>query len=198
MLADYDFGDFLWTMLVFFFWFMLIWMFIMVFADIFRRTDLSGGAKAGGSCLIFILPLFGILIYLIARPTIIDAREMSSASAGQMQGSAAYEPRPPVASASGARASRHARQRGSRFRGGHHPYRMNPPCDLLAGSSAIGTNPARLVQVPLTQAPHELPPMRAGGIPGWHRTLHPARVMTPRARWVLLVSSSTRRRIRHG
>jgi uncharacterized protein (DUF58 family) len=88
MLADYDFGSFLWTMFVFFFWFMLIWMFIMVFADIFRRKDLSGGAKAGWVLLIFILPLFGILIYLIARPSIVDAREMTG-SAGQMQGSAA-------------------------------------------------------------------------------------------------------------
>jgi hypothetical protein len=88
MLADYDFGDFLWTTLVFLFWFMLIWMFIMVFADIFRRKDLSGGAKAGWVLLIFILPLIGILIYLIARPSIVDAREMSSASASQMQGSA--------------------------------------------------------------------------------------------------------------
>ena len=82
MLADYDFGDFLLTTLVFFFWFMLIWMFIMVFADILRRRDLSGGAKAGWVLPIFILPL-------IARPSIVDAREMSS-SAGQTQGSAGY------------------------------------------------------------------------------------------------------------
>ena len=88
MLADYGFGDFLWTMFAFFFWFMLIWMFIAVFADIFRRRDLSGGAKAGWILLIFILPLFGILIYVIARPSIVDAREMSSA--GEMQGSAGY------------------------------------------------------------------------------------------------------------
>jgi len=88
MLGEYGFGDFLWTMLVFFFWFMLIWMFIMVFADILRRQDLSGGAKAGWILLIFILPLFGILIYLIARPSIVDAREMSSA--GQAQGAAGY------------------------------------------------------------------------------------------------------------
>ena len=62
-------------MFVFFFWFMLIWMFIMVFADIFRRKDLSGAAKAGWIVLIVILPLFGILIYLIARPSIVHARE---------------------------------------------------------------------------------------------------------------------------
>ena len=85
MLAEYGFGDFLWTMFAFFFWFMLIWMFIAVFADIFRRRDLSGGAKAGWILLIFILPLFGILIYVIARPTVTDQdREMAmSAAAGQ-------------------------------------------------------------------------------------------------------------------
>jgi len=84
MLADYGFGDFLWTMLAFFFWFMLIWMFIAVFADIFRRRDLSGGAKAGWILLIFILPLFGILIYVIARPSVTDQdREIASAAAAQ-------------------------------------------------------------------------------------------------------------------
>lgn len=51
-------------------WFVLIWMFIRVFADIFMRDDLGGWAKAGWVLLIVILPLFGILIYLIARPRI--------------------------------------------------------------------------------------------------------------------------------
>jgi type VI protein secretion system component VasK len=69
MLAyEWTFGSVLWAMVVFFFWFMLIWMFIGVFADIFRRNDLSGGAKAGWLLLIFIVPFIGILIYLIARP----------------------------------------------------------------------------------------------------------------------------------
>jgi type VI protein secretion system component VasK len=69
MLAyEWTFGSVLWAMIVFFFWFMLIWMFIGVFADIFRRNDLSGGAKAGWLLLIFIVPFIGILIYLIARP----------------------------------------------------------------------------------------------------------------------------------
>ena len=59
---------FVWAMLVFFFWFMAIWIFITVFADIFRRRDLSGGAKAGWIILIFIVPFLGAIIYLIARP----------------------------------------------------------------------------------------------------------------------------------
>ena len=57
----------LWLVIVWF-WAMVIWMFISVFADIFRRRDLSGIAKAFWIFLIFILPLIGILIYFIARP----------------------------------------------------------------------------------------------------------------------------------
>jgi hypothetical protein len=81
MLAyEWTFGSVLWAMIVFFFWFMLIWMFIGVFADIFRRNDLSGGAKAGWLLLIFIVPLFGILIYLIARPKMTEQdKEMMAA-----------------------------------------------------------------------------------------------------------------------
>jgi len=90
MLADYGFGEFLWTMLAFFFWFMLIWMFIAVFADIFRRRDLSGGAKAGWIVLIFILPLIGILIYEIARPTVTDQDREMAMSAAAAQGASGY------------------------------------------------------------------------------------------------------------
>ncbi len=68
MLAEFGLGDLLWSMLVFFFWFMAIWIFISVFGDIFRRRDLSGWAKAGWLVLIFVLPFIGVLIYLIARP----------------------------------------------------------------------------------------------------------------------------------
>jgi hypothetical protein len=69
MLAEWNLGDALWAMLIFFFWFMAIWIFIGVFADIFRREDLSGGAKAGWFLLIFVLPFLGAVIYMIARPT---------------------------------------------------------------------------------------------------------------------------------
>jgi hypothetical protein len=64
---EWTFGTLLWSMLVFFFWFMFIWMFVAIFADILRR-DLSGWAKAGWIVLIVVLPFLGILIYLIARP----------------------------------------------------------------------------------------------------------------------------------
>jgi hypothetical protein len=44
-----------------------IWIAIGVFADIFRSHDMSGWSKAAWIVLIFILPLLGVLIYLIAR-----------------------------------------------------------------------------------------------------------------------------------
>ena len=65
---DWDFGDILVTMILFFFWFLFIWMFISIFSDIFRRNDLSGWAKAGWIFLICVLPFLGILVYMIVRP----------------------------------------------------------------------------------------------------------------------------------
>ena len=87
MLAAYNwtFGSVLGAMLVFFFWFMFIWMFIAVFADIFRRNDIHGWAKAGWIILIVIVPLIGILIYMIARPkmTAQDKEMMEQAQEAQ-------------------------------------------------------------------------------------------------------------------
>jgi len=68
MLATSTLGDIIWGMFIFFFWFMAIWIFIQIFADIFHRRDLSGLGKTGWIILIFILPFIGALIYLIARP----------------------------------------------------------------------------------------------------------------------------------
>ena len=70
--SSFDLGDLLIAMIAFSFLFMFIWMFISVFADIFRRHDLSGAAKAAWILLIFILPLIGILIYVIARPPVME------------------------------------------------------------------------------------------------------------------------------
>jgi hypothetical protein len=64
------FWDVVFSMIAFFFWFMFIWIFISLFGDIFRRDDLSGGAKAGWIFLLVILPFLGALIYLIARPKV--------------------------------------------------------------------------------------------------------------------------------
>ena len=63
-----SFLAFVWWLVIIWFLAMVIWMFLSVFADIFRRRDLSGIAKAFWIFLVFIIPLIGILIYFIARP----------------------------------------------------------------------------------------------------------------------------------
>ena len=66
--SDYPFLDIFWTMTIFFAWVIWIWLLIMVLADNFARTDHSGWAKAGWTLFVIFLPLFGVLIYMIARP----------------------------------------------------------------------------------------------------------------------------------
>jgi phospholipase D-like protein len=77
--VEWTFGQVIWAMIVFYFWFMFIWAFIRVFGDVFSRNDLSGGAKAGWIFLIMVLPFLGVLIYLIARPRMTEQdRQMMS------------------------------------------------------------------------------------------------------------------------
>jgi predicted membrane channel-forming protein YqfA (hemolysin III family) len=85
MVAWSTFVEVLWGMLAFFFWVLLIWMFISVFADIFRREDLTGWGKAGWILLLFVLPLIGILIYMIARPKMTEQDQRMLAEAQERQ-----------------------------------------------------------------------------------------------------------------
>ncbi len=67
ILASFTFVDALLTALELSLLFIWIWIAIGVVVDIFRSRDLSGWGKAGWLLLIVILPLIGVLIYLIAR-----------------------------------------------------------------------------------------------------------------------------------
>ncbi len=44
-----------------------IWLAVMVLVDIFASRDLSGWAKAGWTVIVFVLPLIGVVIYVIVR-----------------------------------------------------------------------------------------------------------------------------------
>ena len=61
------FGEFIWSIIIFYFWFMLIWIFIRIFADIFRRRDLTGLWKVIWIVVLIAVPFLGSLIYMIAR-----------------------------------------------------------------------------------------------------------------------------------
>jgi uncharacterized membrane protein len=68
--ANLTFWDVIWSMIFFFFWFMAIWIFIQIFADIFRRDDLSGAMKAVWIIVLVFLPFLGALIYILSRPKV--------------------------------------------------------------------------------------------------------------------------------
>ena len=65
--SSYPLLNAFWTILEFFLLVLWIWLVIMVFIDIFRSADLSGGAKALWVLFVLIIPLLGVLIYLIDR-----------------------------------------------------------------------------------------------------------------------------------
>ena len=68
MLAtDYPFLDVMWTMAIFFVWILWFWLLFTVFADIFRRHDLSGLGKTGWIVFAILLPFLGVFIYLITQ-----------------------------------------------------------------------------------------------------------------------------------
>src|ERR1700691_6288041 len=65
--ANYPVLDIFWSLLEFFLWVIWIWIIIWIFIDIFRSHDLSGWAKALWFLFVLIIPLIGVLVYLIAR-----------------------------------------------------------------------------------------------------------------------------------
>ena len=82
---DYPFLDIMGTMLVFFAWVIWFWLLITVFADIFRRHDIGGGAKTLWLIFVIILPFLGVFIYLIAESKGIAERNQARAEASQQQ-----------------------------------------------------------------------------------------------------------------
>jgi hypothetical protein len=77
LLATYTFGQALLTVLEFALLILWIWLAVTVVVDVFRSHDLSGWAKAGWVVLIVLLPLLGVLVYVIARGDKMKAHEVS-------------------------------------------------------------------------------------------------------------------------
>ncbi|MCU1489762.1 MAG: Phospholipase-D-nuclease N-terminal/Short C-terminal domain [Acidimicrobiaceae bacterium] len=65
--AVFGVGQVAYSILWFFLAFIEVWLAIMVFIDIFRSHDLPGWAKALWLILVVVVPLVGILAYLIVR-----------------------------------------------------------------------------------------------------------------------------------
>ena len=72
--SAYPMLDVLWTMLIVFAWIIWFWLLITIFADLFRRHDISGWGKAGWTVLVILLPFVGVLAYLIAEGSAMAVR----------------------------------------------------------------------------------------------------------------------------
>lgn len=71
--------DVLWAMLWFFLFVVWIWLLITIFVDIFR-SEMSGFAKALWVLFVIVLPLLGVLIYLIANGDDMRNRQVKQAT----------------------------------------------------------------------------------------------------------------------
>jgi Short C-terminal domain/Phospholipase_D-nuclease N-terminal len=83
--ADYPFLDVVWTMFIFFVWVIWFWLLITVFADVFRRHDIGGGAKTLWLIFVIVLPFLGVFIYLLTQNDSMTQRNIERARGQQAQ-----------------------------------------------------------------------------------------------------------------
>jgi hypothetical protein len=77
--ASYPLLNIIWTMFVFFGFVLWISLIFRAFGDLFGRHDISGWAKAGWSLLIVVVPLFGVLIYMLSQGQGMAERQAAAA-----------------------------------------------------------------------------------------------------------------------
>ena len=83
--ASYPFADVMWTMLVFFVWVLWFWLLFTVFADVFRRHDISGWGKTAWLIFVIILPFLGVFVYLIVESKGMAERNVERANQAKTQ-----------------------------------------------------------------------------------------------------------------
>ncbi len=83
--ADYPFLDLMWTMVVFFLWIMWFWLLFTVFADVFRRHDLSGLGKTAWIVFAIVLPFLGVFIYVLTQNDGMTQRNLDRARSERAQ-----------------------------------------------------------------------------------------------------------------
>ncbi len=64
---NYPLLNVFWTILELFLWVIWFWILITVIIDIFRSHDLSGWGKALWFLFVLLIPLIGVVVYLIVR-----------------------------------------------------------------------------------------------------------------------------------
>ncbi len=80
---DYPILGLFWTMLMLFIWIAWFVLLFRVIFDIFRSKDMGGWAKAAWFLFVIIVPLIGVLVYVIARGSGMTDRDVEQARARQ-------------------------------------------------------------------------------------------------------------------
>lgn len=90
-----------WSMLIFFGFVIWIYLLFVIFADLFRSSDVGGFAKAMWTLGLLFLPLVGVLLYLVVRGGGMQERSEEQAAERQaafeqyIRDTAASPPAPP-------------------------------------------------------------------------------------------------------
>ena len=79
--ATFGTGQVFLEILYFFLFLIWIWLLVLVFADIFRSSDMGGAAKAFWVLFVIVLPYLGVFVYLIARGGKMHERVAQAAAA---------------------------------------------------------------------------------------------------------------------
>jgi hypothetical protein len=82
---DYPLLNLFWTMLWLFVWILWIFLLVRIILDVFRSDDLGGWSKALWVIFIIILPFIGVLVYLIARGSGMQKRDVRDARAADQE-----------------------------------------------------------------------------------------------------------------
>ena len=75
--------DLFWAMLWFFLFFAWLMLLFRVFGDIFRSDDMGGWAKAFWTLFVILLPVLGVLVYVIARGNGMAERDLRQYQAAE-------------------------------------------------------------------------------------------------------------------
>ena len=78
--GGFSFANFLTDVLAVFVFVVWFWLLITVYADLFRRSDISGWSKALWVIVVLVFPYFGVFAYLISQ-----GRGMAERSNQQVQ-----------------------------------------------------------------------------------------------------------------
>ena len=85
LLADITLTDVIWSMFMFFFFVIFLWMIFGIIGDIFRSDDLGGVAKTLWCIAIVFVPFLAIFIYLIVRGKGMGERSLKASQQAQAQ-----------------------------------------------------------------------------------------------------------------